>query len=221
MAQATSELSLDLAGMPRVGSLRDAAQAGSPEALGQLFGAVRAYLLLAANRDLPRTVRGKVGPSDIVQDAFLAAHCGFASFRGGSPAEFFGWMRAILRHRVADSVRRHELARSRSVRCEQSLEEIDSVGEPTLVARSSSPELAAVRSEEARSLEQTLLRLSLDQRTVIWMRHWEGRSFAEIARECDKSEAAIRKIWGRGFQRLKSLIVSQATGSAASGPDGG
>jgi RNA polymerase sigma-70 factor (ECF subfamily) len=221
MAQATSELSLDLAGMPRVGSLLDAAQAGSPEAIGQLFGAVRAYLLLAANRDLPRSVRGKVGPSDIVQDALLAAHCGFASFRGGTPAEFFGWMRAILRHRVADSVRRHALARSRSVRCEQSLEEIDPSGEPTLVARSSSPESAAIRGEEARSLEQMLLRLSVDQRTVIWMRHWEGRSFAEIARECDKSEAAIRKIWGRGFQRLKSLIESQGAGSAASGPGGG
>jgi RNA polymerase sigma-70 factor (ECF subfamily) len=100
------------------------------------------------------------------------------------------------------------------------LEEIDPGGEPTLVARSSSPELTAIRSEEARSLEQTLLRLSVDQRTVIWMRHWEGRSFAEIARECDKSEAAIRKIWGRGFQRLKSLIESQAAGSAASGPGG-
>ena len=77
-----------------------------------------------------------------------------------------------------------------------------------------------MRSEEARSLEQMLLRLSVDQRTVIWMRHWEGRSFAEIAGECDKSEAAIRKIWGRGFQRLKSLIESQA-GIAASGPGGG
>ena len=221
MAQLTSELPKGHSAIPRVAGLLDAAQEGSPEALGQLFGAVRAYLLLAANQDLPRSVRGKVGPSDIVQDALLAAHRGFASFRGGSPAEFFGWMRAILRHRVADSVRRHEVARSRSVRCERSLDEIDSGGEPMMMSGSSSPESAAIRGEEARSLEQMLLRLSLDQRTVIWMRHWEGRSFAEIARECDKSEAAIRKIWGRGFQRLKSLIESQAAGAAASGSDGG
>lgn len=218
MAPSTSATTGRAAASARVRGLLDDARKGSPAALGDLFDAVKSYLLLAANRDLPRSVRGKLGPSDIVQDALLAAHCGFESFQGGSPAEFFGWIRGILRHKLADNVRRYETTSARRVGRERSLSGIDVVDEGHPGWRSATPDSMAIRGEEAASLESALGLLPLDQRTVIWMRHWEGRSFAEIAAACDKSEAAVRKIWGRGFKRLKSVVEGHAARAAADEP---
>ncbi|MEI8369598.1 MAG: hypothetical protein WCJ31_14270 [Planctomycetia bacterium] len=46
-----------------------AARIGSVEALGALFESMRGHLRLAARRELPRSIRGAVSASDLVQAA--------------------------------------------------------------------------------------------------------------------------------------------------------
>ncbi len=59
-----------------------AAQNGSREALGRLLDGCRQYLLLIANQELHTDLRGKVAPSDIVQETYLDAQRDFPTFEG-------------------------------------------------------------------------------------------------------------------------------------------
>lgn len=191
----------------QVETLLEAARTGSVEALGTLFETARLQLLAVAIRDLPVALQGKVGASDIVQQTALDAHRGIPDFVGRTPAEFFGWLRSILETNIADAVRRYERARKRAVDREISLDDpaqrpLVSLVPPT-VRR---PDDSAVRREEMFAVERALDELTPDRRAVVWMRHWEGRSFADIAERIGSSEAAARKLWYRGVRQLDEVI---------------
>ena len=85
------------------------AREGNPEALGQLLHLYRNYLTVLATTQLDRRLRRRLNPSDLVQDAMLAAYCDFAKFRGGSERELLAWLRQILinclRHVIETHVR--------------------------------------------------------------------------------------------------------------------
>lgn len=191
--------------------LIEAARAGSVDALGELFEMARLQLLSAAGRGLPEKLRGKLGASDIVQQTALDAHRGIHDFHGNSSAEFFGWLRRILDHNVADAVRRYETSLKRDVDREVSLDDPDArhwAHDIRPVTRR--PDDSAVRREEMRAVEQALDRLVPDQRAVVWMRHWEGLSFDEIAARVGSSEGAVRKMWYRGIERLEAMMVAMS-----------
>lgn len=203
---------------PREQVLLVEARSGSVTALGQLFESARCQMLAAVRRSLPAAVRAKVGVSDIVQEAVIDAQRGFPAFTGRTPTEFFGWLRCILRRRLVDNVRRYECSRMRNVRLEVRLVEI-SHGQPgaSLAARQQPPDRSVIRREEAAVIGRAMASLSADCQTVIRLRYWDQQPFSEIAKAMDKSEAAVRKIWYRGLQRL-GAIVRDAAVSAADEP---
>lgn len=203
---------------PREQTLLAEARNGSVNALGLLFESARCQMLTAVRRSLPAAVRAKVGVSDIVQEAVLDAQEGFSGFTGRTPAEFFGWLRCILRRRVVDNVRRYEGSQMRNVRLEVRLAEI-SHGQPgaCLAAKQQPPDRSVIRREEAAAVAQAMAGLSADCQAVIRLRYWDQQPFSKIANAMDKSEAAVRKIWYRGLQRL-GAIVRDAAVSAADEP---
>src|SRR5262245_45799915 len=80
----------------------------------------RDYLRVLARVQLPHQLRGKLDPSDLVQQALLRAHEKRAQYRGRSPAEEAGWLRAILANILAEAARRfgrqqRDIARERSL----------------------------------------------------------------------------------------------------------
>ena len=192
------------------GLLADA-QAGSVEALAHLCEAARTAMIDSARRGLPPALQAKLGASDIVQDAVVDAHRCFPQFAGRSPAEFFGWLRTILRRRVADSVRRYQVADRRSVNREVRLAECEHSYPCEIMPRvHAGPEASVIRREDAAALEQAIAGLTDDGQAVLRLRHWEGKGFDEIALEIGKSEAAVRKIWYRSLQRLGEIVRSDA-----------
>src|SRR5208282_432583 len=60
-------------------------------AVGELLEHYRHYLYLLARARMGRQLQGRVDPSDLVQEAFLAAHRDFAAFRGTTEAELVCW----------------------------------------------------------------------------------------------------------------------------------
>ena len=70
---------------------------------------------------LGRRLRGKVEPSDLVQEAFLEAHRDFDAFRGTISAELLSWLRRVLVHNLANQVRRFQGTRRRDVRLQREL----------------------------------------------------------------------------------------------------
>lgn len=188
-------------------SLLAAARAGSVAALGALFETARLQLLSVATRELPGKLRGKIGPSDIVQQTALDAHRGIPDFVGRTPAEFFGWLRSILDLNIVDAVRRYDLAGKRAVDREVSLDDpLHRAAAGSALPSGRRPDDSAVRREEMLAVERALDALSPDRRAVVWMRHWEGRPFAEIAARIGVSEAAARKLWYRGICQLDAVI---------------
>ena len=188
-------------------ALLAAAREGSVEALGRLFEAARVQLLAVATRDIPPKLRGKFGPSDLVQQTALDAHRGIVGFAGDSPEEFYGWLREILRTNIVDSVRRYEKSYKRDVEREVSLDDPDrGISVDAIAPLRRRPDDSAIRREEMLAVERALDALTPDRRAVVWMRHWEGRSFADIGERLGSSEAAVRKLWYRGIRQLGEVI---------------
>jgi len=106
-------------------------------------------------------------------------------------------------------VRRYELAKKRDVSRERSLDHpAAKMWEESIPPTTRRPDDSAVRREEMRAVERALDELTPDQRAVVWMRHWEGKSFEEIRLRTGASDAAVRKIWFRGIRRLGEVLHS-------------
>ncbi len=200
----------------KIVTLLIAARRGDRVALGQLFDVARHRLLDAASRGLPLALRGRVGPSDVVQETAIDVQRDFAHFKGTTAEELFAWLRSILNHNLIDAVRHHGLTEKRSPRRELRLGDSRvGRGALTLVGVTRPPDSSAIRKEDAADLHATLARLPEDYRTVIWLRYWRGMSFDEVAVQMGRSTAATRKLWHRAMQRLGSELKAQAAAELA------
>ena len=183
------------------------ARAGDGRALGQLFALYRNYLALLARLQIGRRLQGKVDPSDLVQETFLAGHRGFAGFRGRTEAELVGWLRTILATTLASLGRRYWGSRRRDVRLERELadelEQSSRALDRGLVAGHSSPSQRADRREQAVLLADALEQLSADHREVMILRHLEELSFPEVAQRMGRSVEAVKKLWARALAQLR------------------
>jgi RNA polymerase sigma-70 factor (ECF subfamily) len=166
----------------------------------------RDYLRLLARLQLDGRFRGKLDPSDLVQQALLKAHLAQAQFRGHTEAEQAAWLRQILARTLANAVR--DLGRAkRDIALERSLEAAlhDSSArlEAWLVAEQSSPSQQAERNEQLVHLAEHLAALPDLQREVVLLRHCQGWPLAEIGRHLGRSRAAVASLLRRGLQQLR------------------
>ena len=189
------------------------AKGGSVESLGRLLQTYQNYLKLLAQTQLDQKVRGRVSPSDVVQETMLEAHCGFAKFRGDSDGEFFVWLRKILVNNLAQAVERHVLAAKRDVRREvarvrmnASLDRSAMRLEAMLADHRPSPESDVSLQEDLVRLANAMTELSADHRDVIVMRHLEGIPFAKIAERMGRTSGAVRMIWLRAIEQLRQIL---------------
>ncbi|MCR4413040.1 MAG: sigma-70 family RNA polymerase sigma factor [Thermoguttaceae bacterium] len=180
-----------------------AAQDGSNEALGELLGLCRAYLLTVADVELPRQLRAKIAPSDIVQQASLDVCRSLARFSGQTRHELLAWMRRILLDKVADAVREYRQAEKRDL-----ARELPLPNSQWLAARrrkdrdAASPSQGLLRHEEQERLDRAIEQLPEDYRTVVVLHHREGLPMEAIAERMNRSVGAVRKLWARALQRL-------------------
>jgi RNA polymerase sigma-70 factor (ECF subfamily) len=186
------------------------ARSGNGRALGDLFEAYGNYLSLLARLKIDPALRGKVDPSDVVQETFLEAHRDFPHFRGTTEAELLSWLRRILASNLSNQVRRYRGTRARDVRLERemagSLERSSLALQRILIAPLSSPSQQAVRREQAVILANALEGLPADYRDVIVLRHLEGLSFAEVATRMGKTQDSVKNLWARALSRLRHSL---------------
>src|SRR5260370_42452393 len=97
------------------------ARGGDAGALGGLLELYRNYLTLLPRLQIGRRLQGKLDAADVVQEVFLRAHDHFSQFRGGTEAEFIGWLRQILASRLAELARHYYGAQRRDVRLDREL----------------------------------------------------------------------------------------------------
>ncbi len=180
------------------------ARAGSAESFGRVLDACRGYLLLIAQQELEPALQAKGGASDLVQETFLEAQNDFARFEGRTHQEVLNWLRGILRHNLADFRRRYRDRAARQVSQERPLSACHLAElRGKLFADTPPPEERVLAAEEEEAVRQAVDRLPEDYRRVIALRHQEGRSFHDIAREMGRTAEAARKLWFRAVERLR------------------
>jgi RNA polymerase sigma-70 factor (ECF subfamily) len=173
------------------------------------FERFRTYLRLLAQVQLDARLRGKLDPSDIVQQTLLEAYQARDRCPSHNAAEQAAWLRKILAHNLANAVR--DLARAkRDVRREQSLEaaleESSARLEAWLVAEQLSPSGQAEKNEQLLGLAQALDQLPPDQQEAVVLHHLKGQSLSELARHFDRSPAAVAGLLHRGLRKLQELL---------------
>jgi RNA polymerase sigma-70 factor (ECF subfamily) len=169
----------------------------------------RDYLHVLARLQLGRSLRGKLDPSDLVQQTLLKAHQALDQFRGRSPAELTAWLRQILARTLANAVRDHgrgrrDLALERSL--ERSVEESSARLDAWLAAEQSSPSQRAERNEQAMLLVKALAELPEAQREALLLKHCQGWSLTEIGRHLDRTPTAVASLLQRGLRQLRELL---------------
>ena len=197
---------------PPVPRLMELARHGNAEALGQLLQLYRNYLMVLAATQLDRRLRRRVSPSDLVQDAMLAAHCDFGKFQGHSERELLAWLRQILINCLHHVIETHLRAKMRDMRREVSVEHAGVMLDRSaydftqMVAdRGPSPSAPLQQRERAVALADQLARLPSQYRDVIVLRNLQGLSFDEVADRMDRKPGAVRMLWLRAIEKFKQI----------------
>lgn len=192
-------------------NLLSRARAGETESLGCLLQWYANYLTILATTQLDQRLRRRVNPSDVVQEAMLAAHRDFAAFRGGSQPEFLGWLRQILIHTLHRTFKQHVKAGKRDIRREISLDEVSNRLEESacnlaalIPGHVDSPSAPMQAREQAVELADQLNRLRPQYRDVIVYRILQGLSFEEIAQRMERRSGAVRMLWLRALEAFKT-----------------
>jgi len=164
------------------------------------------YLHLLARLQLNPRLRGKVDPSDVVQQTLIKAHQCQAQFRGSTSGEQACWLRRILANTMIDTTRKYQREIDLEHNLEQNMEGSSAGLEAWLAADRSSPSTALDRQERLVRLASALAQLPEEQRTAVELHHLRDASVAEIAEVMAKTEASVAGLLRRGLKRLRELL---------------
>lgn len=166
-------------------------QQGNAEAFGELARRWEGYLYRFARRMLGNDEDAR----DTCQDALLKAYLNIRRLR--DPGRFRAWLHYIALNLCRD---RHRSAGNRAVQTYQEggAEEIRIIAANSCPA----PDRRVERASLAEALAAVLGRLSLEQRTAILLREYQGFTSEEIAQITGVPAATVRT---RIFYGLKSM----------------
>lgn len=169
----------------------------------------RGYLRVLAGLHLHALLRGKLDPSDVVQQTMLRAVQGFDELRCREPAVVAAWLRQTLARTMAD-LARDFFRGKRDVSLERPLEaDLDrsSAGLVGLLADGEpSPSQQLEQAERQLRIADALLRLPEAMREAVVRKHLQGYSLAEIAAHLGRTPAAVASLLRRGLEQLREHL---------------
>jgi RNA polymerase sigma-70 factor (ECF subfamily) len=169
----------------------------------------RAYLLLLARLRLDPRLRGKLDPSDVVQQTMVQALQALDRFRGCGEAALAAWLRQILANQLANAVRdlgraKRDVGRERSL--EAALDASSARLAAWLAAEQSSPSQRADRNEQLLRLAEALEALPEAQREALTLHHLHDWTLEDVGRHLGRSPAAVAGLIKRGLKQLRLLL---------------
>jgi RNA polymerase sigma-70 factor, ECF subfamily len=200
-------------------------QPGEPGTLQRAVGGDQAAWaqVLAPHRDrlrrmvalrLDQRLRGRIDPSDVLQEAFLQAAQALPKYLERPEQPMFLWLRWLTGMTLQLVHRQHLGVQARDADREVQLldrpwPEVSSVAlAAQLLGRDTRPSVAAIRAERQRRLQGALNATDPMDREVLALRHFEDLTNAEVARELQIKESAASKRYIRALHRLKETLAS-------------
>lgn len=164
---------------------------------------------------LDRRLRGRVDPSDVIQEAYLEATRRREEYLAQpAPMPFFLWLRFLTAQTLQVVHRRHLGVRARDAGRELSIDAgrmpkaTSAALAAQLLGRDTRASQAAIRAERKLRLEQALESMEPLDQEVLALRHFEQLSNAECARVLGLSESAATKRYIRALKRLKEILTA-------------
>lgn len=179
---------------------------GDRSAFGELFERYRAELRRAVAMRLDRQVRGRIDPSDVVQETQLEAYRRLDDYLARRPMPLGLWLRKTAHERLLKLHEKH-LAGRRSVRREAQLPDRTSLDlVRRLVSKEGSPSQHLMAHERVQQVREALAQLSEAEREILLMRYIEKLSNAAIGCVLELSPAAVSKRHCRALLQLEKRL---------------
>jgi RNA polymerase sigma-70 factor (ECF subfamily) len=183
------------------------ARIGDRQAFEQLFARHQAYLLRLVELRLAPQLRSRIGPEDIVQEAYVEALSRLDGYLERPALPFRLWLRQIACDRALKARRQHLGTARRAIGREVPLPERSSlVLAGRLLAGDPSPSQQLDHQETVRRLRQAVAQLPESDREMVMLRHFEELSNQEVACLLGIDPGTASKRHGRAMLRLHRLL---------------
>jgi RNA polymerase sigma-70 factor (ECF subfamily) len=199
-------------------ALMQKAAQGDQDAWGCLLARHRQRLHNMVSLRLDPRLAGRIDPSDVLQEAFLAATLQLKDFASQRTMPVFLWLRLVAGQKLA-GLHRHHLGKQmrdagREVSLYQgSLPEASSAAiAARLMGHETTPSAAAMKAELILRLETALNTMDPLDREVLALRHFEQLTNHEAAQVLNIQQSAASKRYIRALQRLKDILKSMPGG---------
>jgi RNA polymerase sigma-70 factor (ECF subfamily) len=184
--------------------LLSAVEQGQTPAVDQLLAQHRNYLRRIIDVRLDARLRGRIDPSDVVQETLVVASRRIHDFLDRRPTSFRIWLRRKALEQLFDQRRFHR-RQKRDVAQEISLNDPSSMAiAVALIGDSASRQ--AMREELLKQVRNAMESLSETDREVLLLRHAEELTNAEAAEVMGIEPKAASARYGRAVLRLSTEL---------------
>lgn len=194
-------------------------QEGDSRSIADVFMQFRPRLRRMVELRLDDRLRGRLDPSDVLQEAFIEYAQRVPEYASRTDMPFFLWVRMLTGQKLLEIHRRHIDTKARDVNREIHVGRIPNASTISLASkllgRMATASSDARRSELKDQLHEVLNRMRLADREVLSLRHFEGLSNLEIAAVLGLSKAAASNRYVRALQRLKDELAKLSGFSVA------
>jgi RNA polymerase sigma-70 factor (ECF subfamily) len=194
------------------------AAAGDERSLTELFTRYRSRLKRMVKLRLDPRVRGRVDPSDVVQEAFLEICQKLTAYLHERKVPFYLWLRLMTGQKLALTHRQHLGVQARDADREISLyrgalpEASSAALAAQLLGKLTTPSQAAVKAELKLRIQEALNNMEPLDREVLTLRHFEQLSNAETALVLGITPTATCNRYVRALERLRGILSGMPGG---------
>jgi RNA polymerase sigma-70 factor (ECF subfamily) len=182
---------------------------GSREALEELLARYRQSLRRFIDRRMERKLRGRVDPSDVVQETQLEVFRRFADFLARRPMPFLPWLFRTAHECLLKTRRHHVGARKRAVYREVSLSEGSLIFlRPQRSRNVSTPDQRLDDEDALRLVRHALNKMSELDRGIVWMRSLRGLTNQQVAQNLRIGPTAASQRFARALLRLRAMLAT-------------
>ena len=191
---------------------------GNPEkALSKVFMENRASLRRMVAMRMDRSLKGRIDPSDIIQETLFDAYRRLDDYLANPSIPFLKWLYFLAEQNTLTAYRRHVTAQKRSTQREQNDAQSRTSNTGSLhefaISDLTGPVQKIEKLERMVQLHRAISMLNVPSQTVVRMRFLEGRSLAEISAELGISVDAVAKRAMRSLLKLTEFANELGLGS--------